>query len=376
MLSDKKIAIVYDWIDKWGGVERVLLTLHEIFPQAKFYTSYINPQGGNWAKDLNIKTSFIQQLPAFIKNNRIRSLPFYPLAFERYDLNNYDIVISVSSSFAKSVIAKPGTFHISYLLTPTRFLWIYPEFYTNNWRKILFSPFINHLKSWDYTAAQRPDKIISISQTVADRCRRFYQRKSTVIYPPFDIDYWSKIKSQVPSSKFQTNSKIQIPKKYYLVVSRLEPYKKIDLVVQSFNRLHSELIIVGEGTQEDKLKKMAGRNIMFLNRLTDEELAWLYQHAEALIMPQEEDFGYTAVEAQFFGCPVIAYRKGGAVETIVEGKTGIFFDIQNTGALEKALARFHTISYNLKESTGLQGVKNAEKFSKIKFISNFLNLFK
>ena len=142
-LKNKKIAIVYDWIDKWGGVERVLLTLHDMFPQAHFYTSYYDSYSAPWAKNLKIKTSFIQHLPNFIKKNRIFSLFLYPYAFESFDLSEYDIVISVSSSFAKSVITKPCTLHISYLLTPTRFLWLYPEIYTNNFfKKILYAPFL------------------------------------------------------------------------------------------------------------------------------------------------------------------------------------------------------------------------------------------
>ncbi len=224
----RKIAIVYDWIDKWGGVERVLLTLHEMFPQAVFYSSYYSPQKAGWAKDLKIKTSFIQKFPRFVRENRTVSFPFYPYAFESFNFNNYDLVISVTSSFAKSVITKPRTFHICYLLTPTRYLWMNEDLYIkNNFTRSVLSGYFQKLKEWDYVAAQRPDKIISISKTVADRCRKFYKRESEVIYPPFDIQYWEKIKYEILNSKSEINSNFKIiNKKYFLVVSRLEPYKK------------------------------------------------------------------------------------------------------------------------------------------------------
>ena len=373
MPSGKKIAIVYDWIDKWGGVERVLLTLHDMFPKADFYTSYFDSQKAAWARSFRIRTSFVDRLPAAMKNSRLLSLPFYPFAFETLDLSAYDLIISVTSSFAKSVITKPGSRHICYLLTPTRFLWVTPNLYLNKLQQLVLSPFINHLKKWDKVVAYRPDKIISISQTVANRCRQYYQRESKVVYPPFDMDYWNGIKSNIKTQK----SKLQIKnQKFFLIVSRLEPYKKVDLVLQLFKKLKRLLVIVGTGTQEEKLKKIAEKNVLFLKGLTDEEMGWLYSRAEALIMPQEEDFGYVALEAQFFGCPVIAYGKGGARETITEGKTGLFFGEQTNTSLLKILARFHTISYNLKDSTQTIGIENSEKFSKIKFINHFLNEIK
>ena len=198
MTKPKRIAIVYDWIDKWGGVERVLLTLHKMFPEAVFYTSYFDSVKAGWAKDLKIKTSFIQKLPDFIKKSRIASLPFYPFAFESFNFNEFDLVISVTSSFAKSIITQPKTKHVCYLLTPTRFLWSHKKDYLNN-RLVsyLVHGYLEKTKKWDYVAAQRPDKIISISQAVADRCLKYYKRRSEVIYPPFNIDYWREIKSKI-----------------------------------------------------------------------------------------------------------------------------------------------------------------------------------
>lgn len=359
----KKIAIVYDWIDKWGGVERVLLTLHEMFPKAIFYTSYFDKEKASWAKDLKIKTSFLQKFPNFIKKSRILSFIFYPFAFESFDFSEYDLVISVTSSFAKSIITKPGTKHICYLLTPTRYLWSHKnDYFKNKLFCYLISGYFDHFKTWDYVTAQRPDKIISISETVKKRCLQYYKRESVIIYPGFDIKHWNNIKLKTQFAS----------KKFFLVVSRLEPYKKVDLVIKVFNKLNKPLIIVGEGSEEKKLKKMAGKSIIFLSKQSDVELGSLYTNAQALIMPQEEDFGLVSLEAQFFGCPVIAYGKGGATETVIDGKTGIFFNRQKEINLVEAIERFSKIKYNLNNKTKKYGMQNIERFGKEKFVGSFL----
>ncbi len=369
MFENKNIAIVYDWVDKWGGVERVLLTFHEMFPHAKFYTSYFDINSAQWAKDLSLQSSFIQKLPSFVKKSRLLSLPLYPFAFESFDFSSYDLVISVTSSFSKAIITKPNTPHICYLLTPTRFLWSHVEEYQSGLQRNISSFYSRYLKKWDLAASQRPDAIISISETVAKRCRKYYERSSTVIYPPFDLEYWSRIKSKTQSISRRT--------KYYLVVSRLESYKKVDLVVETFNNLSNKrLLIVGQGTQEKKLKDMAGKNIEFIAYISDEELAQLYSQAEALIMPQEEDFGYVSLEAQFFGCPVIAFDRGGARETILANETGLLFSEQTVSSLSVTLEQFHTMSYNLRTKIGKFGLKNTERFSKQKFIEKFTSCIK
>lgn len=366
---NKKIAIVYDWIDKWGGVERVLLTFHEMFPNAIFYTSYFDKDSASWAKDLKIKTSYLQKFPNFIKKNRIFSFLFYPFIFELFDFSNYDLVISITSSFAKSIITKPGTRHLCYLLTPTRYFWSHKKDYLKNKLfSYLVSNYIDQIKKWDFVAAQRPDKIISISETVKKRCLQYYKRDSEIIYPPFDIDYWKNIKN----SSFAKASEDK--QKFFLIVSRLEPYKKINLAIKVFNKLNKQLIIVGEGSQVDKLKQMAGKNIIFLSKLSDVELGSFYSNTQALIMPQEEDFGLVSLEAQFFGCPVIAYKKGGATETVIDGKTGIFFDNQNEQSLKRAIERFNRIRYNLRNKVRKFEIENTERFSKERFIGNFLKI--
>jgi len=374
MFSNKKIAIIYDWIDKWGGVERVLLNLNEMFPEAIFYTSYFDKEKADWAKDSKIKTSFLQNFPDFIKKNRILSFIFYPFAFESFNFSEYDLVISVTSSFAKSIITKPGTQHICYLLTPTRYLWSHEKDYLNN--KLIgyfVRCYLEKIKEWDFVSAQRPDKIISISETARERCKKYYKRNSEVIYPGFDIGYWNNIKNQI--SKIKTTdqkSKILDNKTYFLLVSRLEPYKKIDLAIKVFNKLNKPLVIVGEGSEEKKLKQMAGKNITFLSKLSDVELGNFYSNAQALIMPQEEDFGYVSLEAQFFGCPIIAYKKGGVIETVIDGKTGLFFDHQSEQSLRRAIERFDKIKYNLRTKVKELGIKNVEKFCKKIFEKRFV----
>ena len=355
-----KIAIIYDWIDSWGGVERVLLHLHELYPDAIFYTSYYDSKKAPWAKKLNIQTSFIQNFPQFIKNNRVFALPFFPYAFESFNLSQYDVVISVSSAFAKSVVTKPHTKHICYLLTPPRYLWGMTDVYL---RFQTYAGFVlKWLRNWDYISAQRPDMYISISQTVADRCHKYYHRSSKVLFPPFDQTYWKQFKKEtIPYEE----------KDYYLVVSRLEPYKKVNLVIEAFNgNPERKLIVVGKGTQKESLQVSAKSNITFYDSVHDQELARLYSHAKALIMPQEEDFGYVSLEAQFFGCPVIAFRSGGVTETVIENESGIFFDYQSKESLQGALERFEMVAYNV-HSRIRTIINHLDTFSEQKFNSFF-----
>jgi glycosyltransferase involved in cell wall biosynthesis len=364
-MKNKKIAIVYDWIDKWGGVERILLYLHELFPEAVFYTSFYDKKSAPWAQKLEIRTSFMQKLPNFIKKNRILSLPFFPYAFEQFDFSEFDLVISVTSSFAKGIITKPQTKHICYLLTPTRFLWVQPENYLKNIFLALGGSFLGRrLRLWDFIAAQHPDKIISISDKVASRTKKFYGRDSQVIYPPFDADYWANLASK----------KVELPEKFFLVVSRLEQYKKVDTVIEEFNKSAKNLVIVGKGALKDSLQRSAEENILFLQDLSDEELKYVYSRAECLIMPQEEDFGYVSLEAQANGCPVLTNGHSGAVETIFEGKTGLFYDAREPDDLAQAIEQAERASQKLKSSLFLVAKNHLEKFSKKRFTEQLINL--
>ncbi len=356
-----RIAIVYDWMDKWGGVERMLLVLHAMYPDAKFYTSFYDADKASWAKDINVKTSFMQRLPRFIKSSRIFSLPFFPYAFESLNFNEYDLVISVTSTFAKSIITKPETKHICILLTPPRFLWSHTKTYLpGTFARVVAAPILSRMRALDYVAARRPDSIISISKLVAARCKKYYGLDSDIVYPPFDEEYWKLIKKTVKIDK-------TLPKKYFLVVARLEPYKCVELAIQAFNELKKQLIVVGAGSQQDNLKRLAGPTITFLENVSDERLGTLYTQAQALIMPQEEDFGYTALEAQYFGCPVISYAHSGATETIINGQTGTTFAPQSTPALKDAIEQFTPIAYNIKAQTVAKGPKHVAAFSVLRF---------
>ncbi len=370
-----KIAVVYDWFDKWGGVERILLTLKEIFPQADFFTSYYDKDNLFWLKNFShISESFIKYFPTFFKRNRLFCLPFYPFAFESFNFDSYDLVISVTAYFAKGVITKTKTKHICYLLTPTRFLWSHSDDYLKNF-KFIPKFYLSYLKKFDLISSQRPDKIFSISYAIRDRCQKFYQRKSQVIYPPFDFDYWEKIKKKLKKILVKKNNYFnQLANDYFLIVSRLEPYKKIDLVINLFNRLGKKLLIIGKGSLERKLKIIAKKNIFFLKDVSDKELAFFYQNTKGLIIPQEEDFGYVSLESQFFNCPVIAFKKGGVLETVIEKKTGIFFKEQKEDSLLESIERFEKIRYNL--LTNLRKDKShLQKFDKKNFINSFRKIY-
>lgn len=363
-----KIAIIYDWIDKWGGVERLLLALHEQYPDADWYTSYYDEEVAIWAKNLHIKTSFIQYLPAFIRNSRVLSLFLYPYAFESFDLSRYDVVISVTSSFAKSVITKPQTKHICYLLTPTRYLWGMTDDYLPQWQQVLFASFLRKLRKWDFIAAQRPDKIITLSKHVAERIKKYYKREADILYPPFDSDYWDNIKKSVSHHpEFISGSH------YYLIVARAEPYKKIDLIIDLFNNRKDKLIIISTGSQLSQLKQKASVNISFKENLTDQQLAGYYIHAKALLIPQEEDFGYSSLEAQFFGCPVIAYGHSGVAETIDKTHNSKLVSHQTQTAFQDELERFEAIAYNGDSGKAINKA-HFENFSKQKFINTLSSL--
>jgi glycosyltransferase involved in cell wall biosynthesis len=341
-----KIAIVYDRVNKWGGAERVLLTLHEMFPNAPLYTSVYNPKTAGWAKVFpKIFTSFLQKIP-FAKNHHELFGWLMPLAFERFNFKDYDLVISVTSEAAKGIITGTHTLHICYLLTPTRYLWSHYETYLQgSTLQGVTMPLVNYLRKWDKVAAQRPDQIIAISTEVRKRVDKYYNRDSEIIFPPVEI------------KNYKLANKI-----YFLYVGRLVGYKRVDLLVDVFNKLNLPLVIVGTGSQESSLKRKAKSNIVFAGFVDDQKLVDYYQNAKALIMPQEEDFGIVAVEAQSSGIPVIAYAKGGAIDTVVDGKSGVLFNTSSTASLVQAIAKFEKISFNHNYIR-----ENAKRFSKDKF---------
>jgi glycosyltransferase involved in cell wall biosynthesis len=366
-----KVAIVYDRVNKWGGAERVLLVLHEMFPDAPLYTSVYSPSGAPWARIFpKVIPSFIKKIP--LARDRHEHFPYLmPIAFESFDFGDFDLVVSVTSEAAKGVITKPSTKHVCYCLTPTRYLWSgYDDYFKYTPIKYLSYPIISYLRYWDKIAAQRPDVMVSISTEVQKRIDKYYGRDSVIIYPPVEIENF-----QFPpksSATGQAISNFQAKRgDYFLVVSRLVPYKKVDLAIDAFNELGYPLVVVGTGWDERKLKRKALSNVTFTGHLTDKELASYYQRARAFVFPQKEDFGLVAVEAQAAGCPVIAYKNGGALDTVIDGKTGVFFEEQNKLNLIDAVNRFQQLSFKKKDL-----IDNARRYSKERFKREFLKIVK
>ncbi|MBU0572163.1 glycosyltransferase [Patescibacteria group bacterium] len=359
-----KTAFLYDRVNKWGGAERTLLALHEVFPNAPLFTAVYSTENAPWAKVFpKVIPTFLQKIP-FTKDKHELLGTFTPIAFENLDLTGFDLIISVTSEAAKGVIVQPPTKHICYCLTPTRYLWSgYDIYFRNPLLKLISKPVVDYLRVWDKIAAQRPDKMIAISHAVQKRIKKYYNRPSEVIFPPVELDFFK--------NNFSNKNGKEKREKFFLVVSRLVPYKMVDLAVSAFNELGLPLIIVGTGSEEEKLKNMAKSNIKFVGHLTDTKLADYYKKCAAFIFPQEEDFGIVALEAQAAGAPVIAYKAGGALDTVIEGKTGVFFDKQNKKSLIKAVKKFEKLSFNQKDL-----IKNAERFSKERFKREILRITK
>lgn len=346
-----KIALIYDRINKWGGAESVISALHELYPEAPLFTSVYDKNGAPWAKSIDVHTSFLQNLP--LPKNKHEYYPFLMgIAFEAFNFDDFDVVISVTHEFAKAIITKPKTLHVCYCLTPTSYLWSgYDAYFAkqNAVFKALTYPLIAYMRWYDKIVANRPDYYIAISKVVQDRIQKYYGFESDLIYPPVTLGELSK----------ETGD-------YFLIVSRLVPNKRIDIAVEAFNKLGLPLVIIGKGREEQKLKQMANSNIKFLGHLTDSELARYYKQCLAFVLPGIEDFGITPVEAQSYGKPVIAFKGGGAWETIIEGKTGFFFDHQTVGSLTETIK-----SVNLQNIKPEDCIKNAKNFSKEKFKRDF-----
>ena len=333
-----KIAIVCDWLTNFAGAERVILKLHKMFPNAPIYTSIYNEEKMKEFGDAAIFTSFIQKFPK-AKDKHQWYLPFYPLAFEQFDLSSYDIVISSCHSASKGIITKPKTLHLSYCHSPMRYAWDNSHEYLRNykfpWPVSHFIPKLIHkIRLWDRLAADRVDQFVTNSKFVQKRIKKYYKRDAKVIYPMVNVKDF-----------FITPGK----KDYYLAVGRFTPYKKFDLIVDTFNELPFKLKIIGTGKQEKALKSKAKKNIEFLGRVSEGTLREAYSNAKALIFPQVEDFGITPLESMASGRPVIAFKAGGALETVKEKISGIFFDEQNVPSLKAAIIQNEKTKWNPKE---------------------------
>jgi len=332
-----KVALIHDWLTGMRGGERCLEVFCEIFPQAQLYTLlHIPGSVSPLIEKMAIKTSFIQNLP-FSKKGYRKYLPLFPMAIERFNLKGYDLILSCSHCVAKGIIPPPDALHISYMLTPMRYAWdMYGEYFGENKKKII-PFFIHYLRMWDVTSSQRVDNFLCISNHVANRITKYYRREAEVIHPPVDTNRF----------------KIQGEKEdFFLIVASFAPYKKVGLAVTAFGQLGYPLKIIGSGPEEKRLKSMAPSNAEFLGWQPDEVVANCYSRCRALIFPGEEDFGIVPLEAMASGRPVIAYGKGGALETIVpysqknkRGKTptGIFFYEQTVSSLVEAVKQFNKI---------------------------------
>lgn len=331
-----KVALVYDRVNKIGGAERILTALHRLYPEAPLYTLVHDQKRAPWARMFQVNTSFLQVIP-FARTYH----EFFPLipvfAFEGFDFSQFDLVISVTAGEAKGIITNPQTLHISYILTPTRYLWShYGTYFSNSILRFLSFPVVTFLRLWDQIAAQRPDVLATISYTSQARIKKYYNRDAEVVYPPIDTEKWS-----------NSNKRVQIgDKNYFLVVSRLVKYKRVDIAIEACNMLRLPLKIVGVGMERKNLENLSGSTIEFLGNLTDSELSDYYRNCRALLVPQEEDFGLVTLEAMSFGIPVVAYAEGGAAEVVVPGKNGELFYKQNKEALIKILENFDENSYS------------------------------
>jgi glycosyltransferase involved in cell wall biosynthesis len=353
----KRVALIYDRVNKWGGAERVLLAMHELFPDAPLYTAVYSQKNAQWAKVFpSVIPSFLQKLPFATSHHEL--LPWAtPIAFESFNFDKYDAVISVTSADAKGIITKPNTFHLCYCLTPTRYLWSHYDFYQKQTPSII-KPVFDYLKKWDLVASQRPDAYIAISKTVQERIFRYYQRTSELVYPPVDSNFYDK---PVPKPSLSD---------YFLYVGRFVAYKRAQLVIETFNDLQLPLALIGSGSMEKAMRNMAGSNITFLGQRTDLELAGYYQNAKALIYFHEEDFGIVPVEAMAAGIPVIGLNRGGLSETVIHGSTGILIDDDSQQALKDAILRFDPSAY---KTTIIQ--KHAQTFAKDRFKEEFKESF-
>ncbi|MCL2197384.1 MAG: glycosyltransferase [Defluviitaleaceae bacterium] len=357
-----KLAIAHDWLTNIGGAEIAISIVADIYENAPIYTSVYDPDNlGDLLKGRDIRTSFIQKFKKAKKNHQ-KYLPFMPTAWEQFNFNEFDVVFSSSTSCAKGLITSPNTMHICYCNTPMRYAWEfyyeYMEEWNLSWLKKKLLPYVMHyIRMWDAISANRVDYFIANSKNVAKRINKHYRREAEVIYAPVQ-------------SKFYDNTS-DIDEEYFLIVSRLVPYKKVDLAVEAFNELGLPLVVIGGGPQLDYIKKIAKDNVKVMGRQPDEVVMEHYAKCRAFIFPGEEDLGLTPLEVQASGRPVIAFGKGGATETVLDQQTGLFFKEQTVAELKNSVKQFMKMSFDKSVL-----IKHSEAFSETMFkekIKNFVD---
>ena len=330
-----KIALVHDYFVQMGGAEKVVEAMHDSFPSSPVYTTVALPRMlPDRLRAADIRTSAMQRLPAMDRRFR-HYFMLYPFAVENFDLSQYDLIFSSSSGYAKGVRRNRNTIHVCYCHTPMRWVWRYEDYVARErfgrGIKSLLPFCLWGLKKWDLRASQQPNYYIANSRLVAERIRKIYGREAFVIPPPIEVN------------RFHMSNDIQ---DYYLILSRLMPYKRIDLAIEACKRMNRRLVIIGDGPDRARLEKLADDRIEFLGRQPDQIVNYYAARCRALLFPGEEDFGMAPLEANAAGRPVIAYRGGGAVETIEEGKTGLFFDQPNSRSLSTAIEQFEAMLWS------------------------------
>ena len=351
-----KIAIVHDWFEVFGGAEKTVIAIAEMFPKADLYTMIFNDDKfAQYFAPSKVHTSYLQKLPSFLKTKHRLLLPIIPQAIESYDLSEYDIVISSSSAFSKNIITSDKTLHICYCHSPMRFAWDYWPQYVDELgygpiRKFIASKLIHNLRQWDSNGSSRVDVWLTNSKTSQKRIAKYYRKKSEIIYPPADLE-----------GSFVSKKKGN----YYITLATLTPYKKIEAAIEAFNISGKKLFVIGDGPDRKRLEKMAAKNIRFAGFVKEKKKWELIAASKGLIFPQEEDFGIAPIDAMACGTPVIAYKKGGVLETVLPGKTGVFFGSQTAEAINKAIAKSETIDW---QASAMR--KHALGFSKKIFQKN------
>lgn len=361
-LSEARVAIVFEWFQQFGGVERVVSSMRDVFPRADCFAIVNDPESlvGTPLEGVPVNTSFIQSLPAATTKYRYY-LPLMPLAIEQLDLRPYDLVLSSSHTVAKGVLTRSDQLHVSYTHTPIRYAWdlyldyLYASGMSRGVTSWLARLVLHYLRLWDVTASNRVDSYLANSYYVAQRIAKLYRRSAQVIYPPVDI---TRYRHELPREDF------------FVTVSRFVPYKKLNLIVETFTKMNKPLVVIGDGPDWSKIKALAGTNVELLGYQSDEVITQYLERARGFIFAANEDFGIAPVEAQAAGCPVIAYGRGGALETVVgwpaSEATGVFFDTQTSEALEEAVKRFESHEFD-----PVACRRNAERFGQPRFQEEF-----
>jgi glycosyltransferase involved in cell wall biosynthesis len=329
-----KLALVHDWLNQRGGAEDVLDVLHTLYPESPIFTAIYDPDAMPQAYQAwDIRTAWLDHAPKIHQRHQ-PYLPLYPLAWDTLNLSAFDVILSNKSGFCHGVRHGKNTLHVCYCLAPTRYVWSLDSYIAREGMsksaQLALRPLVTLLKRWDYAAAQRVDHFLAISTEIRDRIKTYYQRDSTIIYPPVDTQRFQ------PASTHED---------YFLVVSRLIPYKRIDLAVQAATRLGVRLLVGGKGRDLDRLREMAGETVEFLGYVPDDHLPDLMARCKAFLFPGLEDFGITPVQAQAAGRPVIAFAGGGALDTVIDGKTGVLFHETSVDALAHAMQRIDQITF-------------------------------